>query len=92
MSTAVTLNADKERYEITVDGTVAGFTEARPRGELVLVPHTEIFSEFEGHGLATQLIQEALDDIRARGLKVRVSCPFVLAFLDKHPEYEDLLA
>jgi len=92
MSTAVTLNAAKERYEITVDGTVAGFTEAHPRGAVVLFPHTEISPDFEGHGLATQLIQAALDDVRARGLKIRATCPFVLAFLDKHPDYEDLLA
>jgi predicted GNAT family acetyltransferase len=92
MSTVVTHNADRERYEITVDGTLAGFTEAHPRGSVLLFSHTQIEHEFEGHGLATQLIQGALDDVRARGLRIRVTCPFVLAFLDKHPDYADLLA
>jgi len=90
MSTAVTLNADKERYEITVDGTLAGFTEAHPRGDFLLFSHTEIHPEFEGHGLATEVIRSALDDVRARGLKIRATCPFVRAFLDKHEDYRDL--
>lgn len=92
MSTTVSLNAEKERYEISVDGELAGFTEARPRGEVVLFPHTEIDPEFRGRGLATQLVQAALDDVRSRGLKVRATCSIVRGFLDEHPEYQDLVA
>lgn len=92
MSTTVSLNADEERYEIRVDGELAGFTEARPRGELILFPHTEIDPEFRGRGLATQLVQEALDDVRARGKQIRATCSIVLRFLAEHPEYQDLVA
>jgi predicted GNAT family acetyltransferase len=75
-----------------VDGELAGFTEARPRGEVVLFPHTEIDPEFRGRGLATELVQAALDDVRKRGLKIRATCSIVRAFLDEHPDYQDLVA
>jgi predicted GNAT family acetyltransferase len=90
--TSVSYDADKERYEIFVDGELAGYTWAHPAGDVVVFPHTEIRSEYEGRGLATELIQAALDDVRTRGLRVRAVCPFVQAFLEKHPEYEDLVA
>ena len=92
MSTTVSLNADEERYEIRVDGELAGFTEAHPRGDLIVFPHTEIDPDFRGRGLATQLVQEALDDVRARGKKIRATCSIVLSFLKEHPEYQDLVA
>lgn len=92
MSTTVCLDEAKHRYEIHVDGELAGFTLAQPRGDVLLFPHTEIESRFEGHGLSTQLVQGALDDVRARGLTIRATCSLVLAFLDKHPEYQDLVA
>ncbi|MDT4938131.1 MAG: uncharacterized protein QOG80_1802 [Pseudonocardiales bacterium] len=92
MTTTVTLNEDDQRYEIFVDGELAGFTEAHPHGDIVTFPHTEIGPEFGGRGLATQLIQAALDDVRARGKSVRAYCPFVRAFIEKHPAYQDLVA
>ena len=90
MTTSVVENADEGRYEIVVDGEVAGFTQVRIDGDVAIFPHTEIASEFEGHGLASQLIGGALDDIRSKGLRVLAPCPFVSAFIDKHPEYQDL--
>ncbi|MFL6090224.1 MAG: GNAT family N-acetyltransferase [Aeromicrobium sp.] len=93
MSVEVRHNADAERYEIFVDGQMAGLTEAQPLdGDVVLFPHTEIDSAFEGQGLASKLVAGALDDIRARGLRIEVTCPYILAWLPKHPEYADLLA
>lgn len=88
-------NADAERYEISVDGDLAGFTVAHPLSEhpgVVLFPHTEIDGAFEGQGLASKLVAGALDDIRARGLTIRATCPYIVGWLPKHPEYEDLLA
>lgn len=91
MSVDVVHKAEAERYEIHVDGEVAGFTEAHPLDEAtVLFPHTEIEPAFEGQGLASRLVTGALDDIRARGLRIKVTCPYILAWLPKHPDYEDL--
>jgi hypothetical protein len=92
MTTSVVENADEGRYEIVVDGEVAGFTRVDIDGDVATFPHTEIASEFEGHGLASELIRGALDDVRSKGLRVVARCPFVRAFIDKNPEYQDLLA
>jgi len=93
MNARVVHNASAERYEIHVGDERAGFTEARPLEDgTVLFPHTEIDSAFEGQGLASTLVAGALDDIRARGLRIRVTCPYILAWLPKHPEYQDLVA
>lgn len=84
-------NPDRLRYEIHVDGELAGFVTYRAQpGALVLV-HTEVADEFEGRGLASQLVHEALEDIRRRGLHVVPQCPLVSKYIRKHPEYGDLV-
>jgi predicted GNAT family acetyltransferase len=89
----VTHNADGERYEIHVDGELGGFTVAHPLDAgIVLFPHTIIEPAFEGQGLASKLVTGAFDDIRSRGLKIVPTCPYILGWLPKHPEYHDLLA
>jgi predicted GNAT family acetyltransferase len=92
MGNKITHNADEQRYEIAVDGILAGFTQAFENGDVVTFPHTEIFDQFEGQGLASELVTGALDDVRVRGKKVIATCPYVKRFIDKHPEYADLLA
>jgi predicted GNAT family acetyltransferase len=85
-------NPGQSRYEGRVDGTVAGFVRyVRHPNHLDLV-HTEIAPEFEGRGLGGRLVKGALEDVRAHGGRVVASCPFVAAYLDKHPEYGDLVA
>ena len=82
----------RQRYEARIGGRVAGFTEYRAvRGRVILV-HTEVDPQFEGRGVGSRLASGALDDIRARGLKVTVKCPFIAAFLKRHPDYLDLVA
>ena len=89
--TTVTDNPADERYEIDVDGELAGFAEYRGHGEVRAFTHTEIADRFAGRGLATELVRSALDDVRARGLQVIPICPFVKAFLAEHREYLDLV-
>ena len=92
MTNATSFNADKQRYEIHVDGTFAGFTQALDRGgDVVDMPHTVVFDEFEGQGLASQLVTGALDDLRSQGQKIVPTCPYVAAFVEKHSDYADLL-
>lgn len=93
MNPTVVHNASQARYEIHVGDEVAGFTEAHPQDDgTVLFPHTVIYDAFEGQGLASKLVAGALDDIRARDLKIVVTCPYILGWLPKHPEYADLVA
>jgi uncharacterized protein len=80
------------RYTATVDGKVAALVEFMPAARLVVFTHTETSPEFEGQGVASQLVRWALDDVRARGLLVVPVCPFVKAFLARHAdEYRDLV-
>ena len=82
---------ERERYEVSVAGEVAGFSAYRLRPELIAFVHTEIDPRFQGRGLADELIRFALEDARARGLAVLPFCPFVKAFIERHPDYADLV-
>jgi predicted GNAT family acetyltransferase len=84
-------NADEERYEATVDGALAGYTVYRSRPGLIAFMHTEVDSAFEGHGVGSTLVSEALDDARRRGLEVLPFCPFVNSYIERHREYVDLV-
>jgi predicted GNAT family acetyltransferase len=84
-------NPQAGRYEIRVDGELAGFVVYTVRGGRFLLVHTEIFDVFAGHGYGGALIRGALDDLRVRGECVVPICPFVDAFIRKHPEYDDLV-
>ena len=85
-------NPEEARYEALVEGSVAGFIVYRRRNGLLTMIHTEVEPEWEGHGLASELVRGALDDVRAHGLKVRPLCPFVAAYIKRHPEYLDIVA
>jgi hypothetical protein len=82
---------DERRFEIRVDGELAGFARyARRPGRIIFV-HTEIDDRFEGQGLAGRLIAGALDSARAAGERVVPLCPFVASYIERHPAYEDLV-
>ncbi|HUQ60321.1 GNAT family N-acetyltransferase [Lentzea sp.] len=83
----VTNNEAESRYEIHVDGALAGFLEYRTIGDTVALVHTEVGEEYGGQGLGGELAKFALDDAQARGVKVSPTCPFVAKYIDKHPEY-----
>jgi predicted GNAT family acetyltransferase len=84
-------NVEESRYEILVDGEVAGFCEYSRRDGRIDLLHTEIDDRFEGRGLASRLIRHVLDDARASGTPVMPYCPFVRAFIGRHAEYRDLV-
>ena len=87
-------NGEHHRYEVKVDGALAGIVTYRlnePDAMITLI-HTEVDRAFRGRGLADRLARHALDDARARGLRVRPDCPFVARFIRGHPEYQDLVA
>jgi predicted GNAT family acetyltransferase len=91
MSTDVHDNASESRFEITVDGRLAGFVDYRREGDEYALPHTRVLPEFEGRGIGSQLIIGALDEIAARHGTVLPYCPFVPKVIRDHPEYLDLV-
>ncbi len=82
---------ENDRYVVSLDGEVIGRADYVRRGDVVVIPHTQISFQHSGQGLGSRMVGFALDDIRARGLRVQPACPFVSDFMAKHPEYNDLL-
>jgi predicted GNAT family acetyltransferase len=81
----------KLRYEIQFDGKVAGFAQYTRHGADIVFTHTEIEPDVGGHGLGGRLATAVLDDARDRGLGVVPQCPFIAAYIEKHPDYADLV-
>jgi len=82
---------DRDRYELSIDGEVVGYSAYRARPGLIAFVHTEVDERFEGRGLGDRLIRFALEDARTRGLAVLPFCPFVKAFIEKHRAFEALV-
>jgi predicted GNAT family acetyltransferase len=88
----LTRDDGNRRYTAGVDGKIAALTQFIPSGELVIFTHTETDQAFEGQGVASLLVRWALDDVRARGLRVVPLCPFVKAYIARHSaEYGNLV-
>jgi predicted GNAT family acetyltransferase len=79
------------RYELSVDGAIAGRCNYRDAGPRRVFIHTEVDAEFTGRGLATRLIEYALADCRRQGMRIVAQCPMVSAYLRKHHEFDDLI-
>ena len=83
----------QSRYEIRIDGEVGGFVQYRLGCGTITLYHTEIKPEFEGRGLGSELARETLADVRTRGLEVVPLCPFIAAYICRHPDlYLDLVS
>lgn len=78
-------------YEITQDGTHVGLAAYTLHDGVATFTHTEVDTAFEGQGLGSVLVREALEDVRRRGLRVRPLCSFVRAWVDRHPDFQDLV-
>jgi predicted GNAT family acetyltransferase len=81
---------ERHRYELTVGDEVAGISIYRLGDGVMVFEHTEVDAAFEGRGLGSLLAKTALDDARSRGLRIRTECPFIRAYIRRHPEYADL--
>jgi uncharacterized protein len=84
-------NRERSRYELLVDGEVAAFVQYQMRGGRLLLVHTEVDKAREGQGLASTLISGVLDDVRVRRIPLLPVCSFVDRFIQRHPEYDDLV-
>jgi len=84
-------NEDRHRFELDVGGKIAFVAYRKSPGAITLV-HTVVPPELGGQGIGSRLGRATLDAVRAQGLKLTVECKFIRGFMDKHPEYNDLLA
>ena len=86
----VARSESRNRWEAVVEGQTA-FAEYFLRGNVVTFPHTVVPAALEGRGIGSALAKAALDDAREQGLTVVPRCPFFRAYIQRHPEYEDLV-
>jgi uncharacterized protein len=85
-------NEKQSQYETTVDGHTGYAAYDLEDPDRIVFTHTIVPPEFEGRGLASAIVKYALEDVRAKNLKVVPQCAYVAAFIQRHPEYQDLLA
>ena len=84
-------NIEARRFEIHYGDEMARL-EYRLSGPAIVYTHTVVPLVLEGHGIAGRLAKEALDYARDRDLSVVPLCPYVADYIEKHPEYADLVA
>jgi predicted GNAT family acetyltransferase len=85
-------NDSARRYELTVDGVLAGTAQFRTRPDTIVFTHTVVKPEYEGRGLGSRLAKFVLDDAVARGERIVPVCPFIAAYLREHGGYEASVA
>ncbi len=90
-TTIVRDNPAELRYELLVDGQRIGAIRYRIEDDAVALVHTEIDPGYEGQGLGTRLVEQALLDLRERGRRIIPICPLVRRYIDRHPEFADLV-
>jgi predicted GNAT family acetyltransferase len=83
-------NRAQSRFELEVEGAIA-FANYRLTPSTVILTHTETPRALRGRGIASELVRGALEMIRADGRKVVAGCGFVVDYLQKHPEFSDLV-
>jgi predicted GNAT family acetyltransferase len=76
-----------DRYVARLGSALVGFVEYRRIGGRIVFIHTKVPPEFEGRGIASALARHILDKAREDGTRVTIKCPYLLAFVERHPEY-----
>lgn len=84
-------NTTENRFEILVDGKVAGFADYRLLPTKIVFTHTEVSPDYEGQGLASKLVGHALQASADAGLRVVPLCPYVAKYIQRHAEFQELV-
>ena len=83
---------EERRYELRSGDRLIGFSSYRRRDGAIVFMHTTVDESEAGHGFGSRLAAAALDDARRQGLEVVPQCPFIAGYIERHPEYADLVA
>jgi uncharacterized protein len=91
MDVRVADNPQEGRFELFADGELAGAAYYGIQGDAIAFLHTEVDDAYEGQGLGSKLASAVLDSARERGLSVLPHCPFIRGYVERHPDYLDLV-
>jgi len=92
MTTEVVQDAPQNRFQLMLDGEPVGETDYVIRDNTMTFTHTEIDPNRQEKGLGGELVRGALNLVRAEtDLRVASTCPFTTAWIERHPDYADLL-
>ena len=91
MQTSVSDNPARSRFELAVGDDVA-FVDYMRSGDRVVLTHTEVPEALSGQGIGSKLVRGTLEALRAGGQRAGSRCSFVSAYVERHPEYRDVLA
>lgn len=80
------------RYRIALQGAEAELTYSRAGETRIIIDHTSVPDALRGMGLGVALVQRAVDDARREGRKVIPLCPYAKSQIEKHKEWQDVLA
>jgi predicted GNAT family acetyltransferase len=83
-------NTDVNRFEIQLPGDQVAEIDYLQEGDVIVMVHTGVPKEFSGQGIADKLTHDALEYVKAEGYRVMALCPFVSAYIRRHPEYKDI--
>jgi uncharacterized protein len=83
--------ASQQRFTTVLEGVRAEL-EYKQRGDVLCLTHTGVPAAIGGRGVAGALVRSALEYARAKGLKVKPSCAYAASYIQRHPQYQDLLA
>lgn len=82
-------NPSQRRWEVAHGGKVIAFAEYRTTPDRIVFTHTVVDPEYEGHGIGSRLARLVLDDALHRNMRITPRCPFIRAYIQRHPEYAD---
>ena len=85
-------NQEKKRFELEVEGKVAFIEYILNNENIMFLTHTEVPIGLEGKGVGSAIVSKALDYIKDNGYTLAPLCPFVAAYLKRHPERKEILA
>jgi hypothetical protein len=91
MDTSIRDNPDRRRYELLLDGEVAGVAAYRVRDGVTVITHSEVEPAFRGRGLGSELARQTLDLLKSQQARVITACPFFAKYVAEHRDYDDIL-
>ena len=86
------MNEDKERFELEVEGHIAFIEYKITKQNIIFLTHTEVPKTLEGKGVGSAIVSKTLEWIKSKGYPLAPLCPFVAAYIKRHPEWKEILA